>query len=68
MDSRHQAMYRSVESRLDNLIDDISTDLNILVNEYNKEIKNFTRKHVSDLENQLKVQNVSLVNYIDDKS
>ena len=68
MDSRHQAMYRSVESRLDNLIDDISTDLNILVNEYNKEIKNFTRKHVSNLENQLKVQNVSLVNYIDDKA
>lgn len=68
MDARHQSMYRTVESRLDNLIDDISTDLTIMVNEYGKEVKNFTRKHVNDLENKVKAQNVSLINYIDDKS
>ena len=68
MDARHQSMYRSVESRLDNLIDDISTDLTILVNEYGQEVKNYARKQVNDLHNEMLVKNASLLNYINDKS
>ena len=68
MDARHQSMYRSVESRLDNLIDDISTDLTILVNEYGQEVENYARKQVNDVQNEMLVKNASLLNYINDKS